>query len=277
MNGINAILVGLMDLMLSPFKTLPPSVGLVFWSAVLGVGMALVFRYTSNQRAIRRNNDRSTATMLGMKLFKDSFIVTLGYQRELLKRIGLRLWYNLTPLLVMIVPIVLFMIQIAMRYEQRPLDVGESVVVELQITPDAWSEAQHVQLQSTGATIETPAHRDGFSHTVSWRISAEQHTNAQLTWQLNGVALIEQPLAVDDPDLQVQPVWGRRPGPGFWDVVLHPLHKSLPADSPVQSVVVHYEAGSTLIFGLKIHWMVTFFVVSMLFALLSKLFIRVYY
>ncbi|MAE61103.1 MAG: hypothetical protein CMJ49_07080 [Planctomycetaceae bacterium] len=266
-----------MDLMLSPFARVAPWVGLVFWSAVLGVGMAVIFKYTSNQRAIRRNNDRTTAAMLGMKLFKDDFGVTMGFQAALLKRIGLRLWYNLPPLLVMIVPIVLLMIQLAMRYEQRPLALNGPAIVELNINPEHWPTAKDLQPQLSGAVLETPAVRDEYEHSVSWRFSPQTVHDAALTWQLDGDTVVKQPIAVDDPDLHVQPVWSTRPGPGFWDGLLHPLHRSFPADSPVQSIVIHYDSGSTPIFGLDVHWVITFFVVSMLFALLSKLFIRVYY
>ena len=53
MNIINSILSTMAGLCFAPFAVLPAWVALVFWSAVLGVLMAIAFRYTSPQKKLK--------------------------------------------------------------------------------------------------------------------------------------------------------------------------------------------------------------------------------
>src|SRR6516164_5748341 len=53
-------------------------------SAVTGVVLLFVFKYTSNQRAIRRVRNDINAELLALKLFKDSPLVALRAQGRIL-------------------------------------------------------------------------------------------------------------------------------------------------------------------------------------------------
>ena len=102
MDLINGFFNAVFGALLAPFDAWPALLTLVVWSAVIGVVMAVVFRYTSNQRALKAVADQSRANLLAIKLFQDDLTVTLGCQLALLRSVGLGLWYSLPPMIVMI-------------------------------------------------------------------------------------------------------------------------------------------------------------------------------
>ncbi|MHC4177961.1 MAG: hypothetical protein ACYSWU_10660, partial [Planctomycetota bacterium] len=147
MNAINATLSAWADRLLAPLQGWPPLCTLLVLSAAAGVIMAVTFRYASNQRALRRVANRSRAQVLAIKLFKDDLRTMFSSLGRLLRYTLLRLLHSLPPMLVMLVPFVLLLAQLALRYECRPLAVGEHAVLELQMAPHAWQEHQTVPIE----------------------------------------------------------------------------------------------------------------------------------
>ncbi|MBU0639430.1 MAG: hypothetical protein KKB50_11245 [Planctomycetes bacterium] len=274
MNVLNSVLTPLAGLLLAPFAW-APLLALVFWSAVLGVLMALGFRHTSNQAALKVNVDRIRAYMLAMKLFKDDLAVTLRCQGALFKHIGLRLAHSLPPMLVMLVPLVLILTQLALRYEKRPLQVGEEAVVTLQLSPAAWAEHNGVALEVPAGMVVTAGRvRDAQDQTVSWRVRPDVTGALSLRWHL-GDQVAEKELAVAEDAQRLTRVAARRPGPGFWDRLLYPGEAGFAVNSPVQSIEVRYPQRSTRVFGFDVPWWATFFILSMVCALLARPFLKV--
>ena len=72
--------------LLAPVGLLPGWLSATLLSLVLGVLMLLVFKYTSNQRAIRRVRRDIRANLLAVKLFRDSVAVGLKAQGRVLLR-----------------------------------------------------------------------------------------------------------------------------------------------------------------------------------------------
>src|SRR5690606_4672696 len=134
---LNALLTGAAEWLLTPFQN-HAALGLLFWSAVTGIVMTYVFGKTSNQKALRQAADTIRAQLFAVKLFKEDLLVTFQCQLRLLRSTGRRLLHSIPPMLVMLVPLLLLLTQLAMRYEFRPLVEGEQAVVALKIIPDRW-------------------------------------------------------------------------------------------------------------------------------------------
>ena len=83
----------------------------------------------------------------------------------------------------------------------------------------------------------------------------------------------ELTVAADDSSLQI--VNARRAGSGLFDRLLYPAEPGFSADMPTQSIAIDYPQRQTLLFGLAIPWWATFFIVSMLVALLVRRVLRV--
>ena len=135
-----------------------PTVVLVVLSVIAGVVMTVVFRYTSNQQGLKRVSSLTKAQLMCLRLFKEDLGVALRCQGDILKSIGRRLWLSLPPMAVLIIPFVLILTQLALRYEKRPIQPGESVVLAAELSPDQWqSHASELSLQvPDGVVLETP-------------------------------------------------------------------------------------------------------------------------
>ncbi len=131
MNTLNAALLKLTGMVLAPFASLPAQVALIVISFVAGVLAAVAFRYTSPQSRLKRVANEVRASLLAIRLFRDDLRAVFAAQGTLFKASALRLIYSLPPLLVLIVPFVLLLAQLAMWYEFRPLTPGQQVLLEV--------------------------------------------------------------------------------------------------------------------------------------------------
>lgn len=267
MNSINAVLTKLGDLLFAPAAYWSPQVTLVVFSVLCGVAMTFIYRHTSNQTALRAAADRTRVQLLRMKLFRDDLRVVLACQAELLAAIGLRLWHSLTPMAILVAPSVLILAQLALRYEHRPLQPGESVVVGLYLSASGWDKKEDIEIEpSQNVTVETPPLRDAKERAIYWRIRPDSSDIDLLRWRC-GHEVIETHLAVSPDGPGVSVVCARHPGPGLWDQLLHPGEFGFSAESPVRGIVVYHRKRSTPIFGIDLPWWLTFLIVAMLTAL----------
>ncbi len=269
MNAFNAAVTQFFQIVLAPFASYPLA-GLLTVSAVTGMAMTWAFGKTSHQRALRRVADQSRAQLLAIRLFRDDLTVTLRCQKELLRLATLRLLHSLPPMLVMAAPLGLFLVQLSLYYAHYALRPGDVAVVELSLAPDAWERFRDVKLEAPNSvTVETEGLRDRANRTVYWRIRPKSSEPATLRWRVGDVT-IEKQLAVADAPQRLQLVSVRRPGPGFFDRLLHPAEAGFSAGTPVVGVEVHYRDRQTPIWGLHLPWWLTFFMVSMVVALMSR-------
>jgi hypothetical protein len=70
-------------------------------------------------------------------------------------------------------------------------------------------------------------------------------------------------------------VSARRPDARLLERLLHPAEHAFDASAAVRAIVVHYPARATPILGLDVPWWLTFFIVSIVAALLAKPWIKV--
>jgi len=87
---------------LSPIAVLPGWLSNAIISAVTGVCLLVIFKYTSNQNAIGKIRDNIKANLLALKLFRDSISVTLHAEVRIFKGALLLLVHAIPPMLVMI-------------------------------------------------------------------------------------------------------------------------------------------------------------------------------
>ncbi len=277
MNTLNAVLVVLGQAMFAPLAGLPAWLPLVLWSLILGMLAALCFRYTSPQAWLRRVSDRTRAHLLSMKLFKDELGVTFRAICGLLYAAGQRLAFSLPTMAVLLIPFALLIAQVAMWYEFRPLKPGEFTLVEMRVRPDDWPKLEGVELHAPqGLAVETRV-RDAARQRITWRVRAEAAAAQPytLTWEVPGLGTVAKQLVVDGDGRRLRFVSPTRAGASFWDRLLYPGEPAFDATSAVQQITVQYGSRSTPLFGLNVHWLITFLVVSILGAFALKPFVRV--
>jgi len=84
----------------------------------------IIFKYTSNQKAIGRVRDDIKANLLAVKLFRDNFSVAFRSQARVMAAAVKLLVYSLVPMLVIILPVCLVLAQMGAWYQAPPCAAG---------------------------------------------------------------------------------------------------------------------------------------------------------
>ena len=268
---INVPINALARFLLAPIGVLPGWLSNTIISAVVGVVLLIIFKYTSNQRAIGRVRDDIKANMLALKLFKDSISVTLKAQGQVFAGAGLLLVHAIRPMLVMIVPVSLLLAQLGMWYQSRPLLPGEETVVTMKLSGNIDTPWPNVSIKSIpAADVETGPVRVFNRREICWKIKASEAGQHHITFQV-GQQQIEKELAIGDGFMRVS---AERPGWHWADILLHPWERPFGPDSLVQSISISYPERLSKTSGTN-WWLIYFFVASLVFALIFKPFLKV--
>lgn len=256
---------------LSPVELLPGWLSTTIISAVAGVLLLIIFKYTSNQTAIGRVRDNIKANMLALKLFKDSMVVTVQSQGRIFKGALLLLIHAVRPLLVMIVPVCLLLGQMGLWYQSRPLCLGEEAVVTMKLNGEPSSPWPSIGIEPTvAAEIITGPIRVISNREVHWKIRARENGYYTIAFQVDNQK-VEKQLAIGDSMMRVS---AERPGWHWAHIMLHPCEEPFSQDSIVQSIAIDYPERISHTSGTD-WWIIYFFAVSLIFAVIFKPVFRV--
>jgi hypothetical protein len=170
---VNAWLNRLFDLLFWPVHWLRPE-----WQvAVLALPAAMlaltIYKYFSNQSAIRDAKAKIVAYLFELRLFRDELRVQVGAQGRVFLNIGRYLVYSLTPMLVMLPPFLLMMIQIESRFAFRGLAPNEQALITVTVASDRPVSHLPVSLSAdAGMQVATPALRADPRGEIYWRVHA---------------------------------------------------------------------------------------------------------
>ena len=270
MDLLNSFLRTLIGGLCSAAGVFHPMIGLALVSFLTGIGMLWVFKRTSNQKAIAETKRRLQAHLLELRLYGDDLSVVWQAQKNLvtgnLRYVGLML----RPMLILAVPLVLLLIHLDAFYGRAPLPVGEAGIVTMQVNGRLGSNVPAPALHAPdGITIETPAVRAIESGQMSWRIRALKPVTGELRLVWRGKEWVKSVSGGGGPRYL-----SSRRVTTWWDAVWYPGESRFEADE-VDWIEVAYPAGSIEFAGLDLHWLVWFFVLSMVSAFLFKRYFRV--
>ena len=245
--------------LLSP---LPIWAGLVLLSAVAGLVMLVAFGRLSNQEGIGRAKDDIKANLLSLKLYKDNLRVTFTAQWRLMGAIMRLQGHMLLPVLILSLPMVLALGQMGIRYQWRPLGVGERTTVRLRLGP-AYAKGTTVELaEPDGFVVEAAV--PGGGETV-WRIRGTESGRHTMYFKVNGEIFTKE-LVVGDRFDRVSVL---RPRNSWTSQILHPVESPLTGQQAAESIEIKYPNRASMVYGAD-YWMLTFFVVSMAVALIFR-------
>lgn len=234
-------------------------------AAVTGVLLLVVFKYTSNQGAIKRARNRINADLLAVKLFKDSPEVALRSQGRILAGAGRLFVLAIVPMLVMAVPVTLMLGQLSLWYQARPLKVGEEAVVTVRLNGDP-KALPRVELEPTDAVaVAVGPVRAGRLPEYCWVLKARDPGEHRLAFRA-GDASADKQLAVAADGERMMRVSPLRPGWQWSDMVLYPWEPPFRPDSPFRSIEVVYPARRSWTSGTD-NWVIYWFAASFVAAL----------
>ena len=263
-NAVGGLLSGMIT-------SLPGWLSNTIIAAVAGVVLLILFKYTSNQKAIGRVRDSIKANMLALKLYKDSIIVTFTSQGRVFKSSLMLLVYSVRPMLVMIVPVSLLLAQLGLWYQYRPLQKGEQAVVTMKLNTQTNSQWPGINIQpATAVEVETGPVHVFSKNEICWQIKALEDGYHNLNFQVDQQQ-VEKELAIGDRFMRVSVA---RPGRQWSEMLFNPWEKPFGPDSVVQSISIDYPDRISWTSGTN-WWVIYFFVISMVFAFIFKPFLKV--
>jgi hypothetical protein len=247
------------DLFFRPFRALDPLWAVAAFSVVTGVLMVLAFRYASNQRAVRRAKDRLGAHVLEVRLFQDQLGVVVAAYGKILRATGAYIGATLKPLAVMLVPLLILLAQMDLRLGAQPFAAGQPLLLKVRFAaPEALDQAE-LRLPD-GLELTAPALRIPDQREVDWRLQPRR-AGAFLVQIAVGSNVYEKQVVVDQA-LAALP--GQRVRGGRFTSLLYPGEARLPSHAPVESITVNYPPREVRIAGWGMHWLIPFFVLSLL-------------
>ena len=255
------------DAVLAPFRAAGPWPMMIWASLVTAAFALVVIRLTGDREALRRARGRQTARALEILLFKDDMAVSFGALGRLFAAVLAYQKQFLRPLLVMLVPVVLFMIQLAGWFDARPLRPGETAVVKAVFGVGAPTRTVAATLSvSDNLAGDTLPLRIPVASEIAWRCSARSAGPGWVELDTGAVKIRKDVIVTEKPAR----VSKRRVMPGFWAELANPGESPLPPDTPVIAVEMGYPPSRLMLGTRRVHWLLAFFVLTMVFGALLK-------
>lgn len=269
---LSSLVYSLCEVVLRPFRTSSPWLPLLLLGVATGLVLLLIFRLLSDQTRIKRLKDAIKAHILEMWLFRNDPRILLSAQGRILLLNGRYLGLMVRPMLVLIVPLVLVLLALEGWFGYRPLRPGETALVEAEVAKGSDRFLRAAALEAgPGLKVETEPLRIAPSREVDWRIRATQAGAHTLRLRLNGQQ-VDKAVTVSQHFVPVAPVRQRA---SFWGGLLTPGEAPFPRTIPATQVAVRYPERVMRLWGWKIHWLVSFFVISVTSGLILKGFVGV--
>jgi uncharacterized membrane protein (DUF106 family) len=256
----------LVDAILFPFRGLAPVWGLTALSLVTGVAFLFVFKWTSNQAGIADAKQKVKAHLLELRLYAHDMVLTFRAQRDLFVANLRYIRHTLRPMILLLVPVILLLVHLDVRYGLRPLAVGETTLLRVRLSPAAPAGAEPTLTLPPGLALDAPPLRIPPEREFCYRLKATSPGDHRVQVAVGG-AVVPKSLQVEGA---LAPLSSEARQPSLFSGFANPAETPLPSDGPVQSIAVDYPARDLRVAGHSVHWLLFFFVVSVVPAYLVK-------
>ena len=268
MSFINALLRTLVDGLLYPFRDLSPIVGLTVVSLVTAIGLLIVFKHTSNQKALGDVKRRIHAGLFEIRLYNDDFRAIMRAQSGILRANLTYMRYSMAPMIWTLPPLILLIAQLQFHYGYSGLKPGQDVLLKVEFSEGAYrgdekppytvTTPEGLQLDDLAVWIPTLGE-------MAWRLTADAPGDYELEIR-NGAESATKTVRVTDSVVRRSPFKVR----GFLNELIYPAEASLPKDGTIEAITVTYPEANVDVFGFELHWMIVYFVLSIVFAFILR-------
>jgi uncharacterized membrane protein (DUF106 family) len=263
------------SLIFFPFRGMSPWVGMILISWLTALLMLFIFRFTSNQAGIRRVKNKIKAHLLELRLFKDSLRLSFKAQGNILRYNLKYISYSTKPLLVMIIPLVLILIQLNVWFGYEALTPGQETILKIKLAEGYDPLETKLALEpSSGFKIQTPPLRIEEEREIDWRLQAREKGVHDLTFIVNGQRLTKKLAVTQKPLSKISTLKVRR---SFVNELLNPGEPPFPKNSPIKAIEVKYPVKDMKLFGWGIpwllgipSWLIVYFVLSIILGFVFK-------
>ncbi len=269
----NSIIGTIFKILFFPFQNMNPWISMTVVSLLTGLLMLVIYKYTSNQEGIKKIKDKIKAHLLELRLYKDSLSISLKAQGNILRANFRYIGYAFKPLLVMIIPVVLILIQLDARFAYQSLNPGQRTILRVQLEEGVPLMDTEIDIKTgSGIILETPPLRITENNEINWRIRAEENGKHVITITSDGQEYTKSISVGQKQLIRISPLRIRK---NFFREFLHPIESPLPKKSEIKDIEITYPSKKMNLFGLHIHWLIVYFVLSIIIGFSLKGFFKV--
>jgi hypothetical protein len=259
------------DALQAPLAAVDPLIGLAAWSIPSAVFALLVFKWGSDQRQLAAVKRRIAACLFEIRLFNDDLRAILRAQGELLRHLLRYQWLALRPMLWLAPPFVLLVAHLHAFYGFAGLAPGGSTLVRVELSDEWRGAAGGVRPEArfdlpSGLLLETPVVWTPSLGELTWRIAAQEQGSYALRLRIAGSDVVKN-LRVTDRLVRLSPVRSER---SLLAMLEWPSEPPLARAAPVRSISVSYPDRRMLGMTWRYAWMVVYFALTTLAALVLR-------
>lgn len=232
MQTFNRITSAVFDVILAPFGHGAAWFDLLLWPVLAGIVALLIYKVVSNQAGIADAKRSIMVHLLEVVLYRENVLGVLKSTALGLAQNLRYLAYNFVPMLILIVPMTIILVQIVANYAYAPLEPGAVQLLEVTLAPEAGVAARDVkatfppQVGVQAGPVRTPDGR------VFWRLEMLEPGDHAIELEAGGETQAKR-IAVGGGARKV-PVERSR----TWNALLYPGEDALPSSSVFETIRV---------------------------------------
>jgi uncharacterized membrane protein (DUF106 family) len=265
MDLFNAIFDSSLLFFFTAFSWAPPVVGLSVLAAATGGAILWVWGKTSDQARMKKVKNGVWAALFELRVYVDEPRVTWRAQKALFTANFRYMALALRPALWMLVPMALLLVHLNAFYGRAPLAVGRDAIVTVGMSSTWDPNSPAPQLLAPPQVLVTsfPV-RCLDTREISWRIRPVSAVSGQLTFLVDGQRL-RKPIEAGSRQRFIP---GRSVNSALQSLWM-PAEGRI-ASNTVQWIEIRYPVAYLSVLGVQWNWLLWFFAVSMVAALLLK-------
>ena len=264
---VNRPLRWVFDLVVLPFRGMPAIVVLTVISLLVSVVMLIGFRAVSDQDALEEVKRRIYGGVYEIRLYKDDLRTIFAAQVGILRETMTYFRLSMVPMLWMMVPILIIVSQLQFQYGYESLEPGQTVLLRVEFTEEAAegvsaTDGAGVSLDvPDGVRVETPLVWIPSLREAGWRIAAERPGEYELVISI-GEETLTKSMRVSGTTMLRSPI---RPS-SLLDQLIYPVEQPVPRGSSAEAIRLDYVEAEINMLGWHTHWIIAFFILTMVFA-----------
>jgi len=235
-----------------------PAAIVVGISLVIGLLMVVVFRYTSDQKAIHIAKDHLKAHLLALRLFQDQIPVVLRSYGRIVLATGRYLRLAFMPLLFVIVPLTLLIVQLDRYLGSSPIEARHAFLLKARVVDPAALNEASLQLPD-GLVTTAPAVHVPAENEIAWRVVATRDGDYVVQVQASAQSFSKS-VVVGSGLARLSPVRLRGK---FWERIFLSAESALPENNFVEAIEVQYPSRDIAFAGFEWNWIWLFFILSL--------------
>jgi uncharacterized membrane protein (DUF106 family) len=245
----------------------------VLLSLIVGLLMVILFGYTSDQKAIGIAKDQLKAHLLAVRLYRDQIPVVMGAYGKILRGTGRYLKLAFKPLLYIVIPIILLMVEVDRYLGATPIPPNTPFLLTVRLVGSdglngiANDIANDValelpsQIAMTAPAVHIPAENE-----IVWRLAGSQEGKYEVKIAAGGQAVSKAVcIGSDLPRISTVRLRGH-----FWQRIFSSGEPALPETGAVDSISINYPERNIEIAGYGMNWIWLFFILSMVAGFIFK-------